>query len=52
MPVLEERDVGPDVDGLVVVSAEVVIEAREQQLLDPGLTLGLGERTGRPWILR
>ena len=36
---IEEQDARPQVDGLVVVVGEVVVEAGEQELLDPRVPL-------------
>src|SRR4030095_7613154 len=42
----EERHAGPDVDGLLVVAAEVVIESGEKELLNARGPIGLA-----PWGL-
>ena len=36
---IEEGDAGPDVDGLLVAPGEVLIEAGEEQLLDPAFAI-------------
>ena len=41
---LEERDTGPHVDRLLVVSAKVVIETRQEQLFDARGAIGLAQR--------
>jgi hypothetical protein len=41
MSALEERDACPDVDRLFVIAAEVVIEARQQQVLDARGAIGV-----------
>jgi hypothetical protein len=41
MPPFVEGDSRPDVDGLFVMANEVLIEARQQQLLDAGSAIGL-----------
>jgi hypothetical protein len=43
---LEERDTGPDVDGLFVTAAEVLIETGQEQLLDASSAVGLARRPG------
>ena len=40
----EKRHAGPDVDGLLVVAAEVVIESGEKELLDARGPIGLAQR--------
>ena len=39
MPSIEKEDAGPDVHGRVVVAAEVVVEALQEQPLDAGVAL-------------
>ena len=46
MPI-EEQHARPEVDGRFVVTEEILIEPGEQQLLDAGVALRLGQRVGR-----
>ena len=41
----EKRDPRPDVDRLFVVTAEILIETRQQEFLDARGTIGLAQRT-------
>lgn len=43
---VEEQNAGPQVDGLFVVAGEVLIETREQQLLDSCVPFGAAQRLG------
>lgn len=47
---IEEQDARPQVDGLFVLGGEILIEAREQQLLDSGVPLGAAQRLGRSGV--
>ena len=42
MPAVEEQHAGPDVHGLLVAPGEVVIESREQELLDTRIVIANG----------
>ena len=39
MPTVDEQDAGPDVDREIVLFREIMVEAGEKQLLDPGITV-------------
>ena len=44
---LQKHDARPDVDRVLVLAREVLIETREQKLLDSGLTVRLSGLRGR-----
>jgi hypothetical protein len=46
----EKRDARPDVDGLLVVAAEVVIESGEKELLNTRGPIGLAQWSLVCWI--
>jgi hypothetical protein len=41
---IEEQHARPEVDGLFVLTEEVLVEPGKEQLLDAGITLGCGQR--------
>jgi hypothetical protein len=44
---IQEQDSRPEIDGLFVLTGEVFVEACEEQLLNPLITLGAAQRFGR-----
>ena len=50
MTAFEERDASPNVDGLLVVAAEVVIESGEKELLNTRGPIGLAQWSLVCWI--
>ena len=50
MPALQKRHARPDGDRLFVLSGEIMIESREEQLLDTRLSLGISRRAGAGWV--
>jgi hypothetical protein len=47
---LEKRDTRPDVDRFFVFACELVIQARQQELLDARLAVRIGRRAGAGWV--
>ena len=41
---IEKQHARPEVDGLFVLTGEVLVEPGEEQLLDAGVTLGVAQR--------
>ena len=48
---VEEQDAPPDVDGFLVPAGEVVIETREQQLVDLRVPIGIAALAPRPGVV-
>ena len=41
VPAIEEQDARPHIDGKIVLTGEVMVEAREEKFFDPGVTIAI-----------